>query len=36
MKLLAEVWGILTARQRRYVLAMQLLSLLMACSAMRA
>ena len=32
MKLLAEVWGILTPRQRRYVLAMQLLSLLMAFS----
>jgi ABC-type multidrug transport system fused ATPase/permease subunit len=32
MKLLAEVWGILAPRQRRYVLAMQLLSLLMAFS----
>jgi ATP-binding cassette, subfamily B, bacterial PglK len=32
MNLLTEVWGILTPRQRRYVLAMQLLSLLMAFS----
>jgi len=32
MKLLSEVWGILTPRQRRYVLAMQLLSVLMAFS----
>jgi ATP-binding cassette, subfamily B, bacterial PglK len=32
MKLVSEVWGILTPRQRQYVLAMQLLSLLMAFS----
>ncbi|MGH8140841.1 MAG: ABC transporter ATP-binding protein [Steroidobacteraceae bacterium] len=32
MNVISEVWGILTARQRRYILAMQLVSLLMAFS----
>ena len=32
MSLLLDIWGVLTRRQRRYVVAAQLLSIIMACS----